>query len=542
MNTHYPVIIIGGGVAGISTAIELLDQNIDTLLIDRDSQDKMGGLAATAFGGMCLIDTPEQRRMGIKDSAQLALQDWHSFAEYDQSEQDQHHWPKKWAEYYVNNVTDDVYLWLKQQGVKFFPAVNWVERGLYKAGNSVPRYHIMWGTGQYLINRLLNTLHNHPNKNKLQCLFEYDVQNIELANDQQPHQIKGENESTGQPFHFSCDHLVAATGGIGGNLEKVKANWTANKKAPEQLLNGSHQYADGKIHDLLSAQNANVTHLDQMWNYAAGIPHPKARYSNQGLSLIPCKSALWLDHSGRRIGPVPLVTGFDTHEICKRVADLDVSYTWQVLNWKIASKELAISGAEHNQMIRDRKLFTFLKEALLGNHRLIKQITNESDHFVVADNLDQLVEKMNQVPDTHVIDAEVLKAEINQYDQMLARGKGLDNDDQVRRINHARQWRADKVRTCKPAPITSSKNGPLLAIKLRIVSRKSMGGLQTNLDSQVLDLQQNAIDKLYAVGECSGFGGGGASGKRSLEGTFISGCILTGRKAGQSIGKQIKQK
>lgn len=530
------VIIIGGGVAGISTAIELLDHNIPTLLLDRDIEENFGGLAATAFGGMCLVGTPEQRKMGIKDSPETLLKDWHSFAEFDESPEDKHHWPKKWAEYYAHNVTQDVYEWVKKQGVKFFPAVNWVERGLYKAGNSVPRYHIMWGTGQYLMNRLINTLNTHPNKDKLSVLFQHNVENIQLTDGE--HTITGIDEANGNSFRYQAEHLIAATGGIGGNLQKVRDSWSVNKKAPEELLNGSHQYADGKIHDVLAAQNANVTHLDQMWNYAAGIPHPEPKKPEHGLSLIPCKSALWMDHTGRRIGPEPLVTGFDTHEICKRIADLDVTYTWQILNWKIASKELAISGAEHNQMIRDRKLFTFLKEALLGNHRLVKQITSESNHFVLADNLDELVEKMNQVPDTIAVDPEVLKAEVNAYDDMLKRGKALENDDQVRRINHARQWRADKVRTCKPNPITDKKYGPLMAIKLRIISRKSMGGIQTNLDSQVLDTQQQPIKGLYAVGECAGFGGGGTSGVRSLEGTFISGCILTARKAAKAIAQQ----
>jgi predicted oxidoreductase len=272
-----------------------------------------------------------------------------------------------------------------------------------------------------------------------------------------------------------------------------------------------------------------------MWNYAAGIPHPKPKFDEQGLSLIPCKSALWLDHSGKRIGPEPLVTGFDTNELCRRVSQLDQPYTWQVFNWKIAIKEFAVSGSEHNPNIRDRKLFSFLKEAFLGNHRLIKQMQEQSDHFIVADDLTSLVSQMNQLNGDRQVSFETVSDEIEKYDAMVNKGSSLWNDDQLRRIQHARAWRPDKMRTCKPKGILAEGSGPLIAVKLRLISRKSLGGIQTDLQSRVLDLWGSPIDGLYAIGEAAGFGGGGASGFKSLEGTFLSGCILTARVAAKSI-------
>ena len=270
-----------------------------------------------------------------------------------------------------------------------------------------------------------------------------------------------------------------------------------------------------------------------MWNYAAGIPHPFPQFENHGLSLIPCKSALWLDHTGRRIGPAPLITGFDTNEMCRRLGEMEKPWSWQVLNWRIAAKEFAISGAEHNPYIRDSRLLPFLKETLFGNHRLVRQMQEESDHFIVADSLDELVARMNDLDEDSFVRLEHVKESVRAFDDNVRRGPAQWNDDQLRRIMHARAWRSDRLRTCKPKPLLG--HGPLIAIKLRIITRKSLGGIQTDLSSRVLTHSGDPVPGLYAVGEAAGFGGGGASGRRSLEGTFLSGCILTARAAAEAI-------
>ncbi len=330
--------------------------------------------------------------------------------------------------------------------------------------------------------------------------------------------------------------VVLAMGGINGSHEEARRNWPSDRPLPKTMLNGAHPFADGRMHhwtaDHLGAQ---ITHAGEMWNYAAGIPHPFPHFPGHGLSLIPCKSALWLNHRGERIGPEPLVTGFDTHWLCQQVAAQDKPWTWQLLNRRIALKEFAISGAEHNPRIRDRQFLRFLAETLFGNHRLVRQMQRESADFLVDATLAGLAAKMNALTCSHDIDAARLQATVDAYDAQFARGAALHNDDQVRRIVHARQWRPDRLRTARPAPLQQAGAGPFIAIRVQLVTRKSLGGLRTDLHSRVLDGGGAAVPGLYCVGEAAGFGGGGSHGKRSLEGTFLPGCILTARAAARAI-------
>ena len=531
---HSDVLIIGAGIAGLVLAHECLERGLSVRLVDRDTPENVGGLAIWAFGGMALVDTPMQRRMGIEDSPELAMADWASFADFGPDDV----WPRRWAEKYVEECTDRIFHWLKEKDLKFFPAVNWVERGQYGRGNSVPRYHLLWGAGYWLVKRFVELLENHEHASRLTFTFGHRVDDL-VVTDGRVTGCTAEDESSGQPCELSGDNVVVATGGINGDLQKVRDNWHKPwGPPPAEMLNGSQPFADGHMHDVVADRGGVVTHLDWMWNYAAGIPHPQPKFDLHGLSLVPCKSALWLDHSGRRIGPEPLVTGFDTNDLCRRVSQLEKPWTWHLLNWRIAAKEFAISGSEHNPHFRDRKLLPFLKETLFGNHRLVRQMRDECDHFIVAETLPELVDAMNRLnPDDPVILGNIEEA-VTDYDAVIRRGEAQWNDDQLRRIQQARAWRSDRIRTCKPKPMLDEKSGPLIAIKLRLITRKSLGGIQTDLDSRVLDRAGAPIDGLYAIGEAAGFGGGGASGVRSLEGTFLSGCILTARAAADSIGSQ----
>ncbi|TGL47003.1 FAD-binding dehydrogenase [Leptospira meyeri] len=530
------VIVIGAGIAGLVAAFECLNQGKSVLILDRNTEEHLGGLAKLSFGGMALVGTPLQKRLGIKDTPEIALDDWHSFANFGPNDI----FPKQWAEQYVNESLGQVYHWLGSLDLHFFPVVNWVERGLYKRGNSVPRYHVLWGTGYRLVERFVELLKKHRNNAKLNYLFEHKVTDLIKENGRIVGCIAEQEKMGKKDLTFYADHVMVATGGITGCLDKVREHWYKPwGEPPKEMLNGSHPFADGLLHDAVQKHGGNLTHLDKMWNYAAGIPNPNPEFEGHGLSLIPCKSALWLDHSGRRIGPEPMMTGFDTNELCHRISGLEKPYTWQLLNWRIAAKELAVSGSEHNPMIRDRKLVSFLREVLLGNHRLVRQLQKESDHFIVANNLQELVDKMNRLNGDQTIEYEVLKKEITQYDDVIRRGKDLWNDDQLRRIQHARSWRSDRVRTCAPKPILHPSAGPLIAIKLRLITRKSLGGIQTDLESRVLDPFGSPIPGLYAIGEAAGFGGGGASGFKSLEGTFLSGCILTARAAAKSVNNGV---
>lgn len=524
------VLVVGGGLAGIVTALEALRAGRRVVLVDRDTPERFGGLAWWAFGGMALVGTPLQAKMKIPDTPELAFADWMRFGELDPADT----WPVAWARHYVERSRAEVHDWLLGHGVRFMPAVNWVERGLQGEGNRVPRYHIVWGTARELTRRMAAALREAAG-NRLTLLHRHRV----TALDTSAGRVTGAvavDEATGAERRFAAPVVVLATGGVNGSHAQVRRLWPAGRPMPATMLNGAHPFADGALHDWATRHvGAQLTHAGEMWNYAAGIPHPYPHFEGHGLSLIPCKSALWLDHRGRRIGPEPLVTGFDTHDLCQRVAAQPRPWTWQLLNWRIAAKEFAISGAEHNPRIRDRQFPQFLFETLFGNHRLVRQMQRESRHFLVDDTLAGLASKMNALTASHDVDLAQLQATADAFDANFANGAKLHNDDQIRRVQHARQWGPDRLRTCKPAPLQQRGAGPFIAIHLQLITRKSLGGLRTDLESRVLDAAGAPVSGLYAVGEAAGFGGGGASGRRSLEGTFLPGCILTARAAARSF-------
>lgn len=530
-NLTCDTVIAGGGIAGLVCAIELLEKNQTVILVDRDTPERLGGLARWAFGGMALCGTQEQQRMKILDNSDTLLKDWHSFANF--SEDDD--WPKAWAKAYAEQNHERVYLWLKKLGITFLPAVNWVERGLYTPGNSLPRYHVMWGTGWHLVETIIAQLTPYLANGQLNILYQHKAIKPQLQ--QAIHTLEVLNEQNQQSIVIQATNIVIACGGINGALENAKKNWLSGFNNPQaEMLNGANPISDGQLHQQLASQGAQLTHIDKMWNYAAGIKHPQAEFEHHGLSLIPCKSALWLDHQGKRIGPMPLVTGFDTNYLCAQVAKLPQPWTWQILNWRIAKKELAVSGSAHNPSIRDKKMLTFLSEILFGNKRLVNQLLAESDDVICADSIEELSNKMNELTDKNYLDANQLTQVLADYDRQFKQSNGCENDEQVRRIHHARQWRPDKLRTCKPAPIVDGdKNNPLIAIRLQLIARKSLGGIQTNLNSEVINEQGDVIPRLYCIGEAAGFGGGGANGEKSLEGTFLAGCILTARNAALAI-------
>ncbi len=508
------VIVVGAGLAGIVTALELVKKQRHVILIDARPESDMGGLANWAFGGMALVGTPEQQSKKINDNQELALSDWLNYAKFDESE----HWAKSWAEYYVDRCMPEVYEYVKSLGMKFLPAVNWAER----SGNSVPRYHILWGCSLRLIQLLKEQLQHHSKY--IDYHFEQKVLSLTTENNRITGCLTSDRE-------YTAPSVVIATGGFGGSLTKVKAHWPPHWSPLKQsMLNGCHPQNDGLLAEHACSHGAQLRNMHNMWNYAAGIKHPQAQFPDQGLSLIPCRSALWVKPSGERIMP-PIMGGFDTVELCHIINELQIPYSWQIMNRAIALKEFAISGSEHNPSIRDQNTFAFIRELLFGNRWLVDKMARESSEFILADDLDSLISQMQ----THSENQELRKADLinalNNYDASLSRHDLTD--PQVNQLLTLREYLPDRFRTLKPQSLL--KKPPFIAIKCRLISRKSMGGLMTNLDSQVLDQQQNPIHGLYAVGEAAGFGGGGASGEKSLEGTFLSGCILTGRQAARSL-------
>jgi hypothetical protein len=531
------IAIIGSGLAGLVSAIELLDNNKKVVIFDRDTPEKLGGLAKWSFGGMFFVNTKHQRRTGIKDSIELAKRDWYSFAEFGEEDI----WQKRWADHFIEECTPMIYQWLKERGVSFFPVVHWVERGLWKPGNSVPRFHMVWGTGHWLVEAMIQVLKTHKNASNCEIKFHHRVDDIKIEGGQIKG-VSGTNELSNEQFSMNAEHVIVASGGVCGNIDKVKENWYQPwGNAPETILNGSHPVADGALIDLVSEYNGSVKHMDKYWHYAAGVHNPKPEFEGHGLSIVPPKSALWLNYQGERMGPIPLVSAFDTRYLVERICQEEKKYSWQVLNYKIALKEFAISGSASNEAMKEKNLFKFLKTILFGNKKLVDDMIANCDDFVIANSVEELADKMNKASGDSFVDKQKLKASIENYDSMILRGSKFHNDEQLRRITQLRQYRGDKARVCKYQAIDDKNAYPLIAIKEYILSRKSLGGIETDLDSKVLVKSdgptKDIIPGLYATGESAGFGGGGMHGMRALEGTFLGGCVLTGRKAAQSIVK-----
>jgi predicted oxidoreductase len=489
-----------------------------------------GGLALWSFGGMFFVDSPEQRKNGIKDSVDLAMRDWVRYGELDPADV----WPYRWAEAYVNRCTEEVRGWLAERDVSLFRAVNWTERGYFIPGNSVPRFHIVWGTGEGIVKPLITRLEAYEKTGRLQLHFEHKVD----ALTQEAGRVVGchGTGSTGS-FEARGDAVVIAAGGIAGDHDKVREVWPRDQwgEPPEPMLNGSIPEADGRLLERAAELGANITHLEKMWNYAAGVRHWAPLFPNHGLSLVPAKSPVWVNYQGRRFVDPPLVGAYDTLMLIDQVCREKKKYSWQVMNRKIANKEFAVSGAEFNPAVRDKKLFAFILRLLKGNGEQVQEFIDHCPDFVTAGSVTELAEKMNALTGTNDVDARQLERDIADYDENIARGPKFQNDDQLRRIAHVRQYLGDRLRTCNMARIVDPDAMPLIAIRMQILTRKSLGGIQVDLDAKVLDTSGNAIPNLFAVGEACGFGGGGMHGKRALEGTFLGGCVYSGRVAARAI-------
>lgn len=518
------VIIVGGGITGVTAALELLSAGREVILVDRDIEANFGGLARESFGGILVVDTPIQRLHRIRDSVSLALSDWLRFGELTAADG----WGYRWAEAYVNESRARVFDWLRSHGVSFLPMPHWVER----RGNSVPRWHIVWGTGERLISRLIERLRNHPSAAALRLCFSHRVERLIESNGRITG-CAGVREDTGEPFELTGDSVLVASGGVNGALAGVRNHWPVEcGAAPSDLLNGSHLYADGTMHAAVARLDGRIGDLSRMWNYAAGVRHWRPRKAEHGISLVPPRGALWLDSDGARFDP-PLLAGLDTSEQVARVARSGGA-SWMILNRKIADRELAASGAEFNAALRQRRPLAFLRDMLFGNRRLVDAFLADCPDFVVARSLPELVARMNAFEGARHVELESVERAVREYDAAIACGD-YRSDPQLASIAEARRWKGDRMRTAKFRRILDARSGPLIAIRAHIISRKSLGGIVTDLEGRVLTNAGSPIPGLYAAGEASGFGGGGMNGKRALEGTFLGGCIYSARRAAGAL-------
>ncbi len=551
MDTSADVIIVGAGLAGLVAAVELSRLKKRVIILDQEGEENMGGQAFWSFGGLFLVNSPEQRRLGIHDSYDLALQDWMGTAGFDRLED---HWPRKWAEAYVAFAAGEKRSWLRQHGLRFFPVVGWPERGGYGAighGNSVPRFHVTWGTGTGVVAPFAEKVYEAVKKGLIILKFRHRVNELMSASGvvngvrgeilEEQKLKRGERSSrvvTGE-FNFQAQAVIVTSGGIGANHELVRKNWPERLGSPpEKMLSGVPDYVDGRMLAITKAAGGSIINADRMWHYTEGVKNWNPIWSNHGIRILPGPSSMWFDARGNRL-PVPLFPGFDTLGTLRHIMKTGYDYTWFILTQQIIKKEFALSGSEQNPDLTNKSWRQVLGRAF-GKAAMpsVEAFKKQGEDFIVRSNLKDLVAAMNALTGKSLINYESLA------NQIIARDRQMDNaftkDMQITAIRGARNYIGDKlIRTAKPHKILDPAAGPLIAVRLNIMTRKTLGGLETNLSSQVLNAEGNPIQGLYAAGEVAGFGGGGMHGYASLEGTFLGGCIFSGRMAGMAAGKSI---
>ncbi|MCG5431304.1 FAD-binding dehydrogenase [Mycobacterium sp. MYCO198283] len=541
------VIVVGAGLAGLVAAGEAAAAGKRVLVLDQENAANLGGQAYWSFGGLFFVDSPEQRRLGVRDSYDLALQDWLGSATFDRPED---HWPRQWAHAYVDFASGEKYRWLRDRGLKIFPLVGWAERGGYDArghGNSVPRFHITWGTGPALVEMFARPLRDAPNvrfahRHRVDELIVTGgavtgVRGAVLEPSTAARGVASSRNVVGD-FTFGAQAVIVTSGGIGGNIDAVRQNWPARMgRVPEQLLAGVPAHVDGRMLGITEAAGANLINRDRMWHYTEGITNYDPIWPSHGIRILPGPSSLWLDATGRRL-PAPLYPGFDTLGTLEHIARSGHDYTWFVLNEKIIEKEFALSGQEQNPDLTGRSIAKVLSRVRPGPAAPVRAFVERGVDFVSADTLPELVAAMNELPDVVPLDYAAVETEVVARDREIV--NTFTKDAQIAALRTARNFLGDRLfRIAAPHRLTDPKAGPLIAVKLHILTRKTLGGIETDLDARVLKAGGEVFDGLYAAGEVAGFGGGGVHGYRSLEGTFLGGCIFSGRAAGRAAAAAV---
>jgi predicted oxidoreductase len=538
-------IIVGAGLAGLAAAGELADAGRRVIILDQEPEASLGGQAFWSFGGLFFVDSPEQRRLRIHDSRDLALQDWLGSAGFDRTED---HWPRRWAEAYVDFAAGEKRAWLRQQGLRIFPIVGWAERGGYLAtghGNSVPRFHITWGTGPGVIEPFVRRVRAAEQRGLVTFRFRHratalsqtggvvdGVQGDVLEPSHVERGVASSRKLAGS-FALRAQAVIVASGGIGGNHDLVRRHWPKRLGGPpRQMICGVPAHVDGLMLDVVRASGAHVINEDRMWHYPEGIRNHTPIWSRHGIRILSGPSPLWLDARGRRL-PVPLFPGFDSLGALHHITREGHDHSWFLLNERIIGREFALSGSEQNPDLTERSLRLVLGRIGGGAPAPVRRFMERGADFVIRKTLAELAAGMNALAGAPLIDAAELEREV------VARDREIDNafgkDAQVIAIRAARHYLGDRlIRVAKPHRLLDPAAGPLIAVKLSVLTRKTLGGLETDLSSRVLRPDGEPLPGVYAAGEAAGFGGGGMHGYRALEGTFLGGCIFSGRVAGRA--------
>ncbi|HCI80633.1 MAG TPA: FAD-binding dehydrogenase [Ktedonobacter sp.] len=544
------VIIVGAGLAGLVAATELVNAGQRVTIVEQEPEVSLGGQAFWSFGGLFFVNSPEQRRLRIHDSYELAWQDWLGSAGFDREED---YWPRQWAQAYVAFAAGEKYEWLHSLGLRVFPIVQWAERGGYLAtghGNSVPRFHVTWGTGPGVIEPFVKRVREAEAQGLVKFRFRHRVTALSMSGGVvegvQGDILEPSNVERGAPssrnvvgeFQMKAQAVIVTSGGIGGNHELVRRNWPQRMgPPPKHLISGVPDYVDGRMLEVLAANGGHLINSDRMWHYPEGIHNYAPIWSHHAIRILSGPSPLWLDAKGHRL-PVPLFPGFDTLGALQHITTSGYDYSWFLLNQRIIEREFALSGSEQNPDLTGKSILKTLSRVLPGAPGPIEAFKRKGIDFVVKRSLPELVNAMNALTDEALIDPSALEREI------VARDREVENvvskDAQIMSIRATRAFLGDRlIRVTKPHRLLDPAAGPLIAVRLSILTRKTLGGVKTDLEGRVLQVDDQPVPGLYAAGEVAGFGGGGVHGYRALEGTFLGGCLFSGRNAGRAVAKAI---
>jgi len=548
MNTD--VIVVGAGLAGLVACAEVADAGKRVMLLDQEPEVSLGGQAFWSLGGLFMVDTPEQRLMGVHDCLDLALQDWFGSAQFDRP---QDYWPSLWAEAYVNFAAGEKRSWLRQMGHRVFPVVGWAERGDGRAeghGNSVPRFHVTWGTGPGVVAPFERRVREHGAAGLIEFRFRHRVDAL-ITHEGAVTGVRGKvlepsSIQRGQAssrvevadFELTAQVVIVTSGGIGGNHDLVRQAWPKRLgQPPKRMVAGVPAHVDGRMLGITAASGGNIINSDRMWHYTEGLHNWDPIWANHGIRILPGPSSLWLDAEGNRL-PAPYFPGFDTLGTLRHLMSTGYDYSWLVLTQKIIEKEFALSGSEQNPDLTGKDVKLLLARLRSGAPGPVEAFKSHGEDFVVANNLRDLAAGMNQLTQKPRINVDALTRIV------AARDREMDNlftkDAQVTAIRGARKYRGDRLwRTATPHKLLDPRAAPLIAVRLNILTRKTLGGLETDLQGRVLTGSGQPLAGLYAAGEVSGFGGGGMHGYNSLEGSFLGGCLFSGRTAGRSAASNI---
>ena len=545
------VIIVGAGLAGLVAAGELARAGKRVIIVEQEPAQSLGGQAFWSFGGLFLIDSPEQRRMGVHDSFDLALQDWMGTAAFDRPEDA---WPRRWAQAYLDFAAGEKRAWLHAMGMRWFPVVGWAERGGYGAlghGNSVPRFHVTWGTGPGVLEPFIRQARTAEKRGLLSFRFRHRVNELTMTGGAvdgvrgemlEPSEIQRAQASSRVAvgdFSLRAQAVIVTAGGIGANHDLVRQNWPARLGSPPaHMISGVPEHVDGRMLGITAATGARIINPDRMWHYTEGIQNWSPIWRDHGIRILPGPSSLWLDARGQRL-PVPLFPGFDTLGTLAYLRRTGYDHSWFILTQRIIRKEFALSGSEQNPDLTNKSWRQVLGRAV-GSKATgpVEAFKAHGADFVVADSLAELVRGMNALTDEPLLDVAEVERVAQARDRELA--NPFTKDTQITHIHGARRYLGDRlIRTAKPHRLLDPQAGPLIAVRLHILTRKTLGGLETDLSGRALGADGQPIPGLYAAGEIAGFGGGGMHGYGALEGTFLGGCIFSGRTAGRAAAAAI---